>query len=282
MAEPGIKRACVIGWPIRHSRSPLIHGYWLKRYGVNGSYDKRAVAPEELADFLGHLAEHGLAGCNVTLPHKEQAFRLADVADDAARAVEAANTLWLEAGQLHASNTDTYGFMTHLAASAPRWNAARLPVVLLGAGGAARAILHGLLQGGAREVRLVNRTRARAEQLATHYGSEVAVIDWAERERTLTDCGLLVNTTQLGMEGSPELELSLSRLATDAVVADIVYAPLETRLLAAARARGSIAVDGLGMLLHQAVPGFERWFGVRPEVTPELREIIVADLLRPA
>jgi shikimate dehydrogenase len=275
-----MKRACVIGWPIKHSRSPLVHGYWLRRYGIEGSYDKRAVPPEELARFLARLAENGMAGCNVTLPHKERAYALAGHKDEAARAVEAANTLWLEADGLHASNTDTYGFMTHLALSAPHWNDASRPVLMLGAGGAARAVAHGLVAGGARELRIVNRTRARAEELAERYGAAaVVVVDWEERERALADCGLVVNTTQLGMTGSPPLELDLTRLANDAVVADIVYAPLETPLLAAARAKGCTAIDGLGMLLHQAVPGFEKWFGVRPEVTRELRDLVVADLV---
>ncbi len=273
-----MKKACVIGWPIKHSRSPLIHGYWLKKYGLEGRYDKRAVEPEDLPDFLENLASNGLSGCNVTVPHKEAAFKLADHVDHAASAVQAANTLWLEGGRLHASNTDIYGFITHLNQSAPGWNDAGRPVALLGAGGAARAILFGLLQAGAREVRLLNRTIARAQDLASYYDHGVEVVDWNRRDEALEGCGLVVNSTTLGMTGSPALELFLDRLPDDGVVSDIVYAPLETPLLAAAALKGCRTVDGLGMLLHQAVPGFERWFGVRPEVSDELRDLIVADL----
>ena len=273
-----MKKACVIGWPIKHSRSPLIHGHWLDKYGIEGSYEKRAVEPKDLPEFLQNLEANGFSGCNVTVPHKEAAFRLADVVHAEAKAVEAANTLWLEDGKLHAANTDIYGFMTHLDQSAPSWNAKDRPVVLLGAGGAARAILYGLLNGGAREVRLINRTRERAEELAAYYDSGVTIIDWQNRDDGLVDCGLVVNSTTLGMTGSPDLDLSLDVLPEDAVVADIVYAPLETPLLATAREKGCRTVDGLGMLLHQAVPGFQRWFGVRPEVTDELRDLVVADL----
>ena len=273
-----MKKACVIGWPIKHSRSPLIHGYWLNQHGLNGSYDKVAVAPDDLADFLKNLEKNGYRGCNVTVPHKEAAFALADVVHEEARAVEAANTLWLEGGKLHATNTDIYGFMTHLDQSAPGWNDQQRPVALLGAGGAARAILFGLLNGGARDVRLFNRTRERAVELASFYTDGVKVMDWETRNEGLADCGLVVNTTTLGMEGSHPLELSLATLPDDAVVADIVYVPLDTPLLAGAHNKGCRTVDGLGMLLHQAVPGFERWFGARPEVTDELRNLVVADL----
>jgi len=271
-------KACVIGWPIKHSRSPLIHGFWLRKHGLEGSYTKRAVEPHELGDFLQHLDRQGLSGCNVTVPHKEAAFKLAQVVDEAASAVEAANTLWLENGELHASNTDIYGFMTHLNQSAAGWNDRQRPVALLGAGGAARAILFGLKQAGVKEVRLFNRTSARAHELAACYDAGVSVVDWQRRDEGLEDCGLVINATTLGMEGCPALDLSLYRLPGDAVVADIVYVPLETDLLAAARQKGCRTVDGLGMLLHQAVPGFERWFGIRPQVTAELRELIVADL----
>ncbi len=273
-----MKKACVIGWPIKHSRSPLIHGYWLKKHGIEGSYDKRAVEPDDLADFLQSLEANGLSGCNVTVPHKERAFKLAETVDEAAKAVEAANTLWLEDGKLHASNTDIYGFVTHLNQTAPGWNDKGRPVALLGAGGAARAILYGLLQDGAPRIRLMNRTRKRADELSASYQNGVTVIDWDKRHEGLEGCGLVVNSTTLGMAGSPALDLSLGALPDDAVVADIVYAPLETPLLASARQKGCRTVDGLGMLLHQAVPGFERWFGIRPEVTPELRDLVVADL----
>ncbi len=274
-----MKSACVIGWPVEHSRSPAIHRYWLKRYRIDGAYEKEKVAPEDLARFLGALGARGYAGANVTLPHKEAALRLAAFADEAASAIGAANTLWLDGeGKLHASNTDSYGFMTNLNEAAPHWNGGRRPVLVLGAGGAARAILHGLIAQGAASILLANRTRDRAEALAKTFGPTVRVIDWADRARALAGCGLLVNATSLGMTGKGDLDIDLKALPSDAVVADIVYSPLETPLLAAARARGNRVVDGLGMLLHQAVPGFERWFGVRPEVTPELKAHVAATL----
>jgi shikimate dehydrogenase len=274
-----VKRACVIGWPVEHSRSPAIHRYWLKLYGIDGAYEKKAVQPEELAAFLGSLKERGYAGANVTLPHKEEALRLALVADEAARAIGAANTLWLDgAGRLNASNTDAYGFMTNLNQEAPHWNRGRRPVMVLGAGGAARAIVYGLIAQGASRVLLANRTRDRAEALAGAFGPAVSVVDWEGRNQALAGCGLLIHATSLGMTGKEPLDIDLEALPQDAVVADIVYNPLETPLLAAARARGRQPVEGLGMLLYQAVPGFERWFGVRPEVTKELRAHVAATL----
>jgi shikimate dehydrogenase len=274
-----MRRACVIGWPVEHSRSPLIHRYWLKQYGLDGAYDKEAVKPEDLPAFLGGLAARGYAGANVTLPHKEAALRLATVADEAARTIGAANTLWLdEAGRLNASNTDAYGFMTNLNAVAPGWNEGRRPVMVLGAGGAGRAVLHGLLAEGASRILLANRTSGRAQELADAFGPAVTVVDWRERDHALLGCGLLVNATSLGMTGKEALDLDLALLPSDAAVADLVYSPLETRLLAAARGRDNRTVDGLGMLLHQAVPGFERWFGVRPAVTDELRAHVAASL----
>jgi shikimate dehydrogenase len=274
-----MRRACVIGWPVEHSRSPLIHRYWLKTYGLAGAYEKEAVKPEDLPAFLGGLGGRGFAGANVTLPHKEAALRLAAVADEAARTIGAANTLWLdEAGRLNASNTDAYGFMTNLNAVAPGWNEGRRPAMVLGAGGAGRAVLHGLLAEGASRILLANRTAGRAQELADAFGPAVTVVDWRERDHALLGCGLLVNATSLGMTGKEALDLDLALLPSDAAVADLVYSPLETRLLAAARGRDNRAVDGLGMLLHQAVPGFERWFGVRPEVTDELRVYVAASL----
>ena len=274
-----MQRACVIGWPVEHSRSPLIHRYWLKQYGIDGAYEMEAVEPKDLARFLGSLAARGYAGANVTLPHKEAALRAAESADEAAVRIGAANTLWLDPdGTLHASNSDAYGFMINLKVEAPDWNRGRRPVMVLGAGGAARAILHGLLDEGAARVLIANRTRDRAEELVQAFGPSVHVVDWEDRHRALAGCGLLVNATSLGMTGKENLDIDLEALPADAVVADIVYSPLETKLLAAARARGNRVVDGLGMLLHQAVPGFERWFGVRPEVTPELRAHVAATL----
>ncbi len=280
-----MKRACVIGWPVEHSRSPAIHTYWLKQYGIDGAYEKEAVPPGEAEAFLRALAERGYVGANVTLPHKLAALQAADIADEAAYAIGAANTVWLDsAGKLNATNTDAEGFMANLNEQAPQWRASARPALVIGAGGAARAILYALLQAGAPKVLLTNRTAAHATALADYFGPMspaprwVEVVDWQERGRAVGECGLLVNATSLGMTGQKPLELDLAKLHEDAVVADIVYAPLVTPLLAAARNRGRATVDGLGMLLHQAAPGFERWFGVRPEVTPELRAHIAATL----
>lgn len=274
-----MKRACVIGWPVEHSRSPAIHRYWLELYGIDGAYEKEAVRPEEFASFLGSLSDRGYAGANVTLPHKTEALRLATKADESARAIGAANTLWLDGtGRLNASNTDAYGFMTNLNQEAPHWNKGRAPVMVLGAGGAARAILHGLIAQGASRILLANRTRDRAEALAGTFGPAVSVVDWDARNQALAGCGLLVNATSLGMSGKGPLDIEVEALPEDAVVADIVYSPLETPLLATARARRRQAVDGLGMLLYQAVPSFERWFGVRPQVTKELKAHVAATL----
>jgi shikimate dehydrogenase len=274
-----VKRACVIGWPVEHSRSPAIHRYWLELYGIDGAYEKEAVRPEEFASFLGSLSDRGYAGANVTLPHKTEALRLATKADESARAIGAANMLWLDgAGRLNASNTDAYGFMTNLNQEAPHWNKGRAPVMVLGAGGAARAILYGLIAQGASRILLANRTRDRAEVLAGTFGPAVSVVDWDARNQALAGCGLLVNATSLGMSGKGPLDIEVEALPEDAVVADIVYNPLETPLLATARARRRQAVDGLGMLLYQAVPGFERWFGVRPQVTKELKAHVAATL----
>jgi shikimate dehydrogenase len=274
-----VKRACVIGWPVEHSRSPAIHRYWLELYGIDGAYEKEAVRPEEFASFLGSLSDRGYAGANVTLPHKTEALRLATIADESARAIGAANTLWLDGtGRLNASNTDAYGFMTNLNQEAPHWNKGRAPVMVLGAGGAARAILYGLIAQGASRILLANRTRDRAEVLAGTFGPAVSVVDWDARNQALAGCGLLVNATSLGMFGKGPLDIEVEALPEDAVVADIVYSPLETPLLATARARRRQAVDGLGMLLYQAVPGFERWFGVRPQVTKELKAHVAATL----
>jgi shikimate dehydrogenase len=270
--------AGVIGWPIEHSRSPMIHGHWLRRHGIDGTYTKQAVKPEDFTTFVRGFAERGFAGANVTVPHKEAAFALADVVEPEAAAVGAANTLWLEGGRLHATNTDTYGFMTNLTKTVPDWQAKDRPVAILGAGGSARTIAYGFLQAGVTEVRLFNRTRNRADALAEHFGAKVKVYDWFEREKRISDACVLVNTTTLGMAKSAPLDISLAALRSDAVVADIVYVPLETQLRKQAAARGLRTVDGLGMLLHQAVPAFEKWFGLRPEVTTELRDLVVRDL----
>lgn len=271
-------RACVIGWPIEHSRSPLIHGHWLQVYGIEGSYTKVAVKPEEASGFLRKLGENGFAGCNVTVPLKEIAFATAERREASALAVGAANTIWLEDGTICAANTDTYGFMTHLETAAPGWQTNRRPVAILGAGGAARAIAHGFQQAGVADIVILNRTRERADALVADLGAGLRTADWSERTHCADWASVVVNTTTIGMKGEGELGLDFFAANPDCVVADIVYVPLETGLLKDAKAHGLRTVDGLGMLLHQAVPGFERWFGVRPEVTPELRRIILADL----
>ncbi len=275
-SAPG-PRAFVIGHPIAHSRSPLIHGHWLKTHGLPGSYEKIAVAPEDLVAFMANLKDSGFVGGNVTVPHKGRVLEMADAVDEAADAIGAANTLWIDDGQVIAGNTDAEGFLANLDDEAPGWNAQGGSAVVLGAGGAARAVIHGLIERGL-EVALANRTFLRAVDLAEAHEEGVWAYAWEELPQLLRSADLVVNTTSLGMTGQPPLELSLDGLKRDALVADIVYAPLETPLLAAARARGHRTVGGLGMLLHQAVPGFERWFGVRPEVTPELRALIEADV----
>lgn len=276
MAEAASK-AFVCGHPIAHSRSPKIHGFWLKQYGIDGSYTAIDVAPEVLGDFLKSLATGGFAGGNVTIPHKEAAFRLVDRRDAAAEAIGAVNTLWFEDGMLWGGNTDAHGFAANLDEHAPEWHKARAALVL-GAGGAAHAVIHALKERGVRDIRIVNRTVERATELADRFGEGVSAHPLAASGEFLPETGLLVNTTSLGMHGYAQLPVDPSALPDSAIVTDIVYVPLETPLLAAARARGLKTVDGLGMLLHQAAPGFERWFGVRPAVTLELREMIVADL----
>lgn len=270
-------KAGVIGWPIKHSRSPLIHGHWLNHHNINGSYEKIAVAPDDLPAFIQSLQKNGFAGVNVTVPHKEAVMDLADHITDEAATIGAANTLWFEDGKLIAGNTDSYGFITHLKTSAPGWEPAA-PAMVLGAGGAARAIIHGLLSEGVPLLYLTNRTASRAAALAKEFGDRVHVIPWQEKHSSLADCATLVNSTSLGMTGNAPLEIDLSAMAAGGLCYDIVYAPLETPLLSAARQQGLTAVDGLGMLLHQAVPGFEKWFGPRPEVTAALTRLIIDDL----
>jgi shikimate dehydrogenase len=273
-----MKRACVIGWPVEHSRSPMLHGYWLKKYGIDGAYTKEAIAPEGVSDFLRSLDANGFVGCNVTVPHKVAAFALADQREPSADAVSAANTLWLSDGKLIAANTDTYGYMTNLGLQAPGWDQRKAPISILGSGGAARAIVYGFLNAGVGEIRLFNRTRARAETLAQQFGPSVRAFDWSERERGSRDSAVLVNATTIGMNGAGTLDIDFGGFDPGCVVSDIVYVPVETELLHNAKCCGLRTVDGLGMLLHQGVPGFENWFGVRPEVTDELRGILVADI----
>jgi shikimate dehydrogenase len=272
------RAACLIGWPAAHSRSPLIHHYWLRTLGIEGGYNIEAVPPEGFAEFVLHLSAHGFVGANVTIPHKERALALS-APDARARAVGAANTLWYDGGELRSTNTDIEGFIHNLDAAAPGWDAAEEALVL-GAGGSSRAVVFGLIERGIKRVHLANRTIDRARALADQFGASVHPVAWDAIGDLLVEAGLLVNTTSLGMHGQPELVIDLSRLPSQAVVADLVYVPLETALLAAARARGLRTADGLGMLLHQAVRGFELWFGQRPQVTPELRELVEADLAK--
>jgi shikimate dehydrogenase len=270
-------RAGVIGWPVGHSLSPKLHGFWLKAYGIDGSYEAIPVEPENLERGLRGLAERGYAGVNVTVPHKEAALALCDETDAAARAIGAANTLVFSDGRIHGGNSDAFGFLENLRQNSPGWRADAGPAVVLGAGGAARAVVWALLDEGVPGLRLVNRTLGRAEALAEAFGDRVSPLSWEDAGAALAGAALLVNTTSLGMEGQPPLALELAALPEAALVTDIVYAPLETPLLALARARGNPTVDGLGMLLHQARPGFEAWFGVAPEVTPELRAAVLGE-----
>jgi len=270
--------AGVMGWPVAHSRSPQLHGHWLERYGIDGAYVPLAVPPDCLAQALRALAALGLRGCNVTVPHKEAALALVDTAAPAAARVGAVNTVVVEAdGRLTGHNTDGFGFLETLRTTLPAWRADAGPAVVLGAGGAARAVVAALVDAGAPAVRLVNRTPERAASLAGSLGGPVAVVPWEERATALGGAALLANTTTLGMAGQAPLHLDLTALPADAVVTDIVYAPLETTLLAAARARGNPVVDGLGMLLHQARPGFKAWFGVEPTVDAALRAAVLAE-----
>jgi shikimate dehydrogenase len=272
-------RAFVCGHPIAHSRSPMIHGHWLETLGIAGSYEAINVAPEGFHEFVANLRNNGFAGGNVTIPHKEAASALVERRNGAAEEIGAVNTLWFEDGRLHGGNTDAEGFAANLDERAPGWDQGRTAVVL-GAGGAARAVIFALLQRGFRDVRVVNRTVARARELVDRFGSWVTAHQTQAAPELLGDADFLVNTTALGMHGQAEIAVDPFGLPANAVVTDIVYVPLETPLLAAARANRLRAVDGLGMLLHQAAPGFERWFGVRPTVTQELRDLVVADLAK--
>ena len=277
MAE-ATKKAFVTGHPIKHSRSPKIHGHWLAQHGIDGSYEAIDVAPQDFAEFIAALQANGFRGGNVTIPHKEAAFALVHRRDQAAEEIGAVNTLWFEDGLLWGGNTDGHGFAANLDDYAPGW-ANTGPAVVLGAGGASRAVIQALKQRGVGDIRIVNRTLARAQELRDRFGAGVSAHGTAETDELLADAGLLVNTTALGMVGNEGLAADPALLPDHAIVTDLVYVPLETPLLAAARARGLKTVDGLGMLLNQAVPGFEHWFGIRPQVTAELRALIVADLV---
>ena len=276
MAET-VRRAFVCGHPVAHSRSPLIHNYWLRRLGLSGTYERIDVPPEEFGIFVRDFSRMGFVGGNVTLPHKEAAFSLVSEVDAAARLIGAVNTLWLEEGMLHGTNTDAPGFLANLDDQAPQWRRARAAIVV-GAGGAARAILYALKESGMDNIKIVNRTLARAVDLAKRFAPGPTAHGWDELPLLLKETDLLVNTTSLGMEDTSGSDFDLAALPRHAVVTDIVYVPLETPLLREARLHGLATVDGLGMLLYQAVPGFTRWFGRKPEVTEELRKLVIADL----
>ena len=272
MSDNRIPLAGVIGSPVAHSRSPQLHRHWLKTHGIAGFYIPMDVSTDNLADVIRSLPKMGFVGVNITVPHKETVMGLADLVTDRAILIGAANTLiFRKDGKVHADNTDGYGFVENLRQGAPKWNPKSGPAVVLGAGGAARAVIASLLDVGVPEILISNRTRIRADKLQADFGKRLRVVEWVQAGNVLEEAALVVNTTSLGMIGTPEMRVPLDALRSDAVVTDLVYAPLQTRLLKAADEIGCVTVDGLGMLLHQAVPAFERWFGVRPVVDAEAR-----------
>ena len=274
--DPRPLTAGVMGWPVTHSKSPLLFEHWFRRYGIAGRYCHLAVAPEDFETVFKALPKAGFRGVNVTIPHKLTALAIADEATDAARAIGAANMIrFSRDGRILADNTDGYGFIENLFAGAPSWNPAAGPAVVLGAGGASRAVLHALKDAGTAEIRLLNRSRAKAEDLAASLDG-VSVLDWEERSGALADAATLINATSLGMTGKPPLDISLDALPEAALVTDLIYVPLQTPLLRAAEERGNLVVDGLGMLLHQARPAFRAWFGTDPAVDPALRAVCLA------
>lgn len=276
MSKRKIPLAGVIGDPVEHSLSPRLHGHWLKTMGLPGHYIPMRVERDDLEDVIRTLSKAGFVGCNVTLPHKEDVLQIADLVTDRAALIGAANTLiFRKDGKIHADNTDGYGFIENLRQGAPGWNPRAGHAAVFGAGGAARAILASLIEVGVTDIRLANRTRARADALRDEFGSKITVVDWVQAGNMLDGAGTVVNTSSLGMTGKPELRVPLDGLMPGAVVTDIVYTPLVTPLLETAAQKGCITVDGLGMLLHQAVPGFERWFGTRPVVDDALRKVVL-------
>ena len=273
---PQIPLAGVIGHPIAHSRSPALHGYWLRRYGIKGFYIPMDVSQSDLQEALTALPKLGFVGVNVTIPHKETVMALADIVTDRAALIGAANTLiFRKDGRIHADNTDGSGFMSNLRQYAPQWTAAAGPAAVFGAGGAARAVVAALIEVGCQEIRIANRTRMRAETLHADFGSKVVVYDWVQSANMLDGAALVVNTTSLGMTGKADFRVPLDALDRNSVVTDLVYTPLQTQFLIEAELAGCHVVDGLGMLLHQAVPGFERWFGRRPEVDDATRKAVL-------
>jgi shikimate dehydrogenase len=279
MSTPQFRLAGVMGWPVAHSRSPQLHNYWIRKYSLHGSYVLLPVQPGHLSAAMAGLSALGFAGCNITIPHKVDAMALVHDIDDNARRMGAINTVAVQPdGSLKGFNTDGFGFIQSLLDAKPDWRADAGPVTVIGAGGASRAVVLSLAERGAREIRLVNRSFEKAEALAKAFGGPVHALPWSERHEALADIALLVNTTNQGMHGTSPLDLELSRLPRQALVCDIIYVPLETPLLAAARAQGNLTVNGLGMLLHQARPAFNAWFGVMPEVTAELRQLVEVSL----
>lgn len=270
--------ACVIGWPISHSRSPIIHGYWLRQHGLDGSYTRMPVEPKQLSSFLSDLDKNNFAGCNVTIPHKEATFGLVAVLDEATERLGAVNTVYLKNGRAIGMNTDGEGFLNNVRASIPNLSLNNTRAVILGAGGASMAIIGALLLSGVTEIAVSNRSIEKAKALRKRFGKSVIPIEWEKRSDCLSECDLLVNTTSLGMTGQTPLEINLTYLPTKAIVSDIVYTPLKTRLLIEASALGHPTIGGLGMLLHQAVRGFELWFGVRPTVSQELFDLVARDV----
>lgn len=272
MSDTRIPLAAVIGSPIAHSRSPKLHNFWLNRYGISGHYIPMDIAPDKLETTIRMMPEMGFVGCNITIPYKEKVMALADQVTDRATLIGAANTLiFRRDGQIMADNTDGYGFIENLRQGAPDWTANSGPVVILGAGGAARAVVAALADAGASEILITNRTRVRADKLKEDFGKRLQVVDWVQAGNILEEAALVVNTTSLGMVGKQEMRIPLDGLQPGTVVTDLVYEPLQTRLLREAEEAGCVTVDGLGMLLHQAVPCFERWFGKRPEVDATTR-----------
>lgn len=277
MTDQRIPLAGVIGSPIAHSKSPKLHGYWLNRYSLRGHYVPMEVAADDLEETLRALPKAGFVGLNVTIPHKERALAIADLVTDRAALIGAANTLiFRKDGKIHADNTDGYGFIENLRQEAEDWNPASGPAAVIGAGGAARAVLSALIDGGVPVIRLSNRTKTRADALRQEFGTKIEVFDWVQAGNMLEGAATVVNTSSLGMVGKPEVRIPLDGLSRDAVVTDLVYTPLETRLLSEAKQMGCTTVDGLGMLLHQAAPGFERWFGVRPDVDEAARQAVLS------
>jgi shikimate dehydrogenase len=271
--------ACVIGWPVKHSRSPKLHGYWLQRYGIDGAYRAEEVAPQDFSAFLDSLRDRGYSGANITIPHKEAALALTEP-DTRARNVGVANTVWFEDGRLKSTNTDVEGFIGALDAAAAGWDKRTRTALVIGAGGAGRAVVYGMIERGIETIHVVNRTYQRAVTLAQDFGNGVEPARWSDIPALMPSSQLLVNATLLGMDGQLPLDIDLGLLPAGSVVGDIVYVPLKTPLLVAAEARGFATSNGLDMLLHQAVRGFELWFGVRPEVTAEQRAMLVADIVK--